>query len=83
MSQAERADEAWYSGWVVHACILAILLVSAAAVGIDSHLHEPSQLPPDRPVPVVPVRLSGTTLERVRVVPASSPTTGQPPAAGK
>jgi hypothetical protein len=75
MSRPERAVDAWYMRWIVHACVLAVLLVTAAAVGVDAHLDE---WPPDRAVPKTPVRLSGTKLEPV---PLPAARISPPPAA--
>jgi hypothetical protein len=70
MSEPERPGDAWYMRWIVHACVLTVLLLAAVAIGVDAQLDE---WPPDRAVPKTPVRLTGTQLE-----PAPAP----PPAVG-
>lgn len=75
MSDPERAVDTWYMRWIVHACVLAVLLMGAVAVGVDAHLDE---WPPDRAVTKTPVRLSGTKLEPV---PTPAARTSTPPSA--
>jgi hypothetical protein len=55
----DRPEDAWYGRWVVHACIICILLMSAVALLVDSRIEDSSSgPPPDRPPPTRVARLS-------------------------
>ena len=59
MNTFGRAGDAWYGRWVVHACIVCILLMTAAALLVDARIEDSSSgPPPDRPPPTRVARLS-------------------------
>jgi hypothetical protein len=59
MSAREREVDAWHMRWVVHACVIAVLLIAALSIGVVGRLDEASQLPSDRPLPSSRVPISG------------------------
>jgi hypothetical protein len=72
-----REVDAWYMRGVVHACIVAVLLVLAVSVGVVARLDESSRLPRDRPPAASLVQISEGQVP-VPVAPSGAP----PPSGG-
>jgi hypothetical protein len=78
-----REVDAWYMRGVVHACVVAVLLVLAMSIGVIARLDESSRLPRDRPPAASLVQISeGQDPVPATPFDASSPS-GQAQGAGK
>ena len=59
MSASDRAVDAWYMRWVVHACVVAVILLAVLSVAVIGRFDAATQPPRDRPIPASPVPITG------------------------